>query len=55
MRIFDPNVHEGDDWADTFFEESAGFEIWIKAWASGVDLWELMYGERGHVRLILSA
>jgi len=55
MRIFDPNVHEGEDWADSFFEEASGFETWIGAWASGANLWELMYGERGHVRLILSA
>jgi hypothetical protein len=55
MRIFDPNVYGGNDWADAFFEESADFETWIKAWASGVDLWGLMYGERGHVAKILSA
>ena len=55
MRIFDPNVHDGDDWVDSFFEESPGFEMWIRAWASGVDLWELMYGEGGHVARILSS
>jgi hypothetical protein len=54
MRIFDPNVHDGDDWADAFFEESPGFDIWIRAWASGIDLWELMYGERGHIAQTLS-
>jgi SMI1/KNR4 family protein SUKH-1 len=55
MRIFDPNVHDGDDWADAFFEECVSFESWIGAWASGVDLWELTYGEKGHVFQILSA
>ena len=30
MRIFDPNVHEKDDWADSFFEESDGFGIWMR-------------------------
>ena len=55
MRIFDANVHDGDDWVDSFFEESPGFEMWIRAWASGVDLWELMYGEGGHVARILSS
>ncbi len=55
MRIFDPNVHDGDDWADAFFEESAGFEMWIRAWASGVDLWERMYGEKGHIAQTVSA
>jgi hypothetical protein len=53
--LFDPNVHHGDDWADSFFEESDGFEMWIRVWASGVDLWELMYGEKGHIAEILSA
>jgi hypothetical protein len=55
MRIFDPNVHEGDDWADSFFEESNGFEIWIREWASGADLWDAMYGENGHIAKILAA
>jgi hypothetical protein len=55
MRIFDPNVHDGDDWADSFFEESPNFETWITAWASGVDLWNAMYGAEGHVARILSA
>jgi hypothetical protein len=55
MRIFDPNAHDGDDWADSLFEESPSFEVWIQAWASGVDLWALMYGEEGHVTQILSA
>jgi len=55
MRIFDPNVHEGDDWTDSFFEESVGFEPWISDWASGIDLWDRMYGENGHIRRILTA
>lgn len=55
MRIFDPNVHDGDDWADAFFEESPSLEEWIRAWASGVDLWKLMYGEQGHIARLLSA
>jgi hypothetical protein len=55
MRIFDPNVHDGDDWADSFFEESPSFKTWIAAWASGVDLWNAMYGAEGHVARILSA
>jgi len=55
IRIFDPNVHDGDDWADSFFEESPGFETWITAWASGVDLWNAMYGADGHVARVLSA
>ena len=55
MRIFDPNVHDGDDWADAFFEEAPSFEEWIKAWAAGVDLWKLMYGEAGHISRLLSA
>jgi hypothetical protein len=54
IRIFDPNVHEGDDWADSFFEQSNGFEIWMKEWASGADLWQAMYGEDGHIARILS-
>lgn len=55
MRIFDPNVHEGHDWADTFFEESPSFDEWLRAWASGIDLWDLMYGEQGHIARLLSA
>jgi hypothetical protein len=55
VRIFDPNVHDGDDWTDAFFEESPSFEGWIRAWASGVDLWKLMYGEHGHIARLLSA
>jgi hypothetical protein len=55
VRIFDPNVHDGDDWTDAFFEESPSFEEWITAWASGVDLWKLMYGEQGHIARLLSA
>jgi hypothetical protein len=54
MRIFDPNVHKGDDWADCFFEQSNAFEIWMKQWASGADLWKAMYGEDGHIARILS-
>jgi len=55
MRIFDPNVHEGDDWTDSFFAESDGFDVWIKAWAAGANLWEAMYGEGGYIARILSA
>lgn len=55
MRIFDPNVHDSDDWADAFFEESPSFEKWIRAWASGVKLWALMYGEEGHITRLLAA
>src|SRR5262249_54873414 len=55
MRIFDPNAHETDEWTDSFFEEAADFGAWIKDWASGVDLWDLMYGETGHVARILMA
>jgi hypothetical protein len=55
MRFFDPNVHDGDDWADSFFEESPSFETWITAWASGVDLWNAMYGAEEHVARIISA
>jgi hypothetical protein len=55
MRLFDPNVHDGDDWADSFFEESSSFEAWITAWASGADLWDAMYGAEGNVTRILSA
>jgi hypothetical protein len=55
MRIFDPNVHEGNDWADSFFEESDGFEIWMREWASGSDLWEAIYGQNGRIAQILSA
>jgi hypothetical protein len=54
MRIFDPNVHSGDDWADAFFEESVSFDSWIAAWASGIDLWTLMYGEEGAISRILA-
>jgi hypothetical protein len=55
MRVFDPNVHEGDDWADSFFEQSVGFERWIRDWASGVDLWDLMYGKIGYTAQILAS
>ena len=55
MRIFDPNVHLGGDWAGSFFEEAEAFETWIKEWASGVDLWEMMYGEKGRIAKLLSA
>ncbi|MGO1078235.1 SMI1/KNR4 family protein [Inquilinus sp. CA228] len=55
VQIFDPNVHDGDDWADAFFEESPSFEEWIGAWASGVDLSKLMYGEQGHITQLLAA
>jgi hypothetical protein len=54
MRIFDPNVHDGD-WDACFFDESDGFDIWIREWASGVDLWSAMYGESGHIFQILTA
>ena len=52
MRIFDPNVFD-KDWSDCFFEESPGFEHWIKAWAAGADLWDTMYGTEGHIVRIL--
>jgi len=55
MRVFDPNVYEGEDWAGCLFEESAGFDEWIGDWASGVDLWNRMYGEQGSIAQILSA
>jgi hypothetical protein len=55
MRIFDPNVHDGDNWADAFFEEAASFEEWIRAWTSGVNLWTLMYGEQGYITQLLAA
>lgn len=55
MRIFDPNAHERGDWADSFFEESASFEKWIADWVAGVNLWDLMYGEKGHISQILTA
>lgn len=55
MRIFDPNAYEEGDWADSFFEESNGFGIWIREWASGVDLWEAMYGQNGHIANLLTA
>jgi hypothetical protein len=56
MRIFDPNVHhEGSDWADSFFLESPSFHSWIEAWASGVNLWDAMYGPKGHITQILAA
>jgi hypothetical protein len=54
MRIFHPNVREGGDWADSFFDESDGFEIWMRKWASGADLWEAMYGKNGHIAKILA-
>jgi hypothetical protein len=54
MRIFDPNVHDGDDWADSLFEESPSFDTWIAEWASGASLWEAMYGSDGHIARILS-
>jgi hypothetical protein len=50
MRIFDPNAHgEGDDWADALFEEAVSFDSWIAAWASGISLWDMMYGEDGAI------
>ncbi|MGY4509246.1 SMI1/KNR4 family protein [Bradyrhizobium sp. USDA 3650] len=55
MRIFDPDAQDGDDWSAAFFEESRGFEDWIRSWASGVDLWDAMYGNDGHIARILSA
>ncbi|KYG21793.1 hypothetical protein SE92_17345 [Bradyrhizobium sp. AT1] len=55
MRIFDPNGHDGDDWTDAFFEESLSFEDWITSWASGVNLWDAMYGDDGHIARIMSA
>ena len=55
MRVFDPNVYDGSDWSDAFFEEAPGFERWISAWASGADLWDLMYGVEGPVTRAISA
>ena len=36
-------------------KKSNGFEIWIREWASGADLWEATYGENGHIAKILAA
>ncbi|PDT85704.1 SMI1/KNR4 family protein [Bradyrhizobium sp. Y36] len=55
MRIFDPNGHDGDDWTDAFFDDAPSFEHWISSWASGVDLWDAMYGDEGHIARIISA
>lgn len=55
MRIFDPNGHGGDDWTDAFFDEPLRFEDWIGSWASGVNLWDAMYGDDGHIARIASA
>jgi hypothetical protein len=55
MRIFDPNLRQGNWVDDCFFEESDGFGIWIRAWAYGTDLWDAMYGTDGHIARILSA
>jgi hypothetical protein len=55
MRIFDPNMHEADDWADAFFDEADSFDAWIKAWADGADLWQRMYSNDGHAARILLA
>ncbi|MFB6421263.1 MULTISPECIES: SMI1/KNR4 family protein [Bradyrhizobium] len=55
MRIFDPNDHDGDDWTDAFFEDSPSFEDWIRSWASGINVWDAMYGDDGHVARIMSA
>ncbi|WBL80161.1 SMI1/KNR4 family protein [Bradyrhizobium xenonodulans] len=54
MRIFDPNVLDGDDWTDAFFEGDSSFEDWIRSWASGVNLWDAMYGDDGHIARIIS-
>jgi hypothetical protein len=54
MHIFDPNAHVSDDWSDCHFEESLSFESWIRAWASGADLWDQMFGENGPVFKTLS-
>ena len=54
MRLFDPNVHDGEDWTDSFFVESPSFEAWMTAWASGGDLWNAMYGPEGDVTRILA-
>ncbi|WP_375305551.1 SMI1/KNR4 family protein [Bradyrhizobium sp. A11] len=55
MQVFDPNEHDGDDWTDAFFEDSPSFEDWIRSWASGVNLWDKMYGDDGHIARIISA
>ncbi len=54
IRLFDPNVHDGPDWNDCFFEEAASFNQWIAAWASGTDLWGAMYGPDGNVTRTLT-
>jgi hypothetical protein len=43
MRVFDPNAYRGDNWANAFFDEPVGFEMWIREWAPGVDLSDLMF------------
>jgi hypothetical protein len=55
MRIFDPNMYDGNDWAGCFFEEFSTFEAWIGAWAAGVDLWKQMYGDSGKITELLAA
>jgi hypothetical protein len=56
MVIFDPNVHDGStNWTDAFFDECESFERWIELWASGVNLWDRMYGEGGKIRTVLEA
>lgn len=55
MWIFDPTDHDGDEWADAFFDDSPSFEDWIRSWTAGVDLWDAMYGDDGHIARIMSA
>jgi hypothetical protein len=55
LHIFDPNVHcDVNSWNDSFFEEAESFEVWIRAWAEGVDLWKESYGDHGRVARILT-
>jgi SMI1 / KNR4 family (SUKH-1) len=55
VGIFDPNVHnDTKSWDDSFFDEAKSFEVWIKAWADGSDLWQELYGETGRITRILT-
>lgn len=54
MRIFDPNVYDGSDWKEAFFDEAPSFAQWMGDWASGADLWKAMYGDEGPVTRFLA-
>jgi hypothetical protein len=54
MRMFDPNVYDGSDWNEAFFDEAPSFAQWIGDWASGTDLWKAMYGDEGPVTRFLA-